>query len=126
MDYLNWVPFHALLGTDGRLDPFARADLEAADIILGRDVASGIVQAFYGRETLERLVERDQTESLPVVAIDYDNDSTELEGLYALCVELKGSCDYQSGGKPPPNERVRDTVGPFLPDGGHRYPAGPN
>lgn len=90
-----------------------------ADVIVGRDIETGIICLFHGSKRLEqlRLMEASNPHvKLNVLGIEYDHDSTELEAICVTCQALKGECDYRPspGPDPQPNRVVRETMWEYM------------
>jgi hypothetical protein len=88
-----------------------------ADVIVGRDIESGTICVFFGRERLEQLsAASTPTAALNVLGVEYDYNSTELEAICATCEALKGDCNYRPspGPDPLPNRVVRETMWEYM------------
>jgi hypothetical protein len=89
------VPIEALFG-EGR---YAAAEvkyrllLADADLIFGVDVISGKQFILFGRLSLENLVRTGQSNTLGVMNVGLDQETTELDKLAALVQEIKGHHD---------------------------------
>jgi hypothetical protein len=70
-----------------------RQQLEAADVVIGRDVMSRREFVVFGRDALRRAATGEQQAHGLVVLLDQDTD--ELEYLCAACQTLKGRNEYR-------------------------------
>ena len=100
LEHPDIVPIEALFG-DGR-DPSAEVDyrrlLADADLIFGIDAMSGKQFILFGRLSLEKLVRTGQSNTLGVVNVGLDQETTEIEKLATLVQDIKGHHDYCGSG----------------------------
>ncbi len=75
-----------------------RDRLKAAEVIMGVDVDSGHEFLVFGRDCLQRIIDRNETESIAVVRVSLDQDTDELEWLCAAVQVLKGRDEYEGRG----------------------------
>lgn len=84
------IPFNALV----RCPP---GDiLTRADVVIGRETATGRVAVFYGKDTLQHIVQTGAAQNLSVlqVQLNFSERSDEPERLAELCLAHKGRCDF--------------------------------
>jgi hypothetical protein len=106
MSDIEAIPINALFDSTGRRpNKYAafnvRKTLQAADVIIGRDVMTGREFILYGRDAVERIAgTRDDSENADVIAISLDRDpkSDDLERIIALVKIVKGRHDYRAIG----------------------------
>ena len=75
----------------------SRADIQDADIIFGVDTTDQSERIFYGKSWLTTLAtdyKRLKGTAVRVLRVPIDWDSDEPEILGAMCMTLKGSCDF--------------------------------
>ena len=103
MSEIPGVPIDALFDVSGvgpnRHGDFdAREALNAASIIIGRDVMTRDEFILYGRETIERLARGEDVESSETLCVELDQgaDSEDLERIIVLIETIKGQHDYRS------------------------------
>ena len=88
------ISIHALTYPIGEK---AHTLVQGAEIIFGIDVMSQRRFLLYGAKTLERIAQTGSAEMLPVIAIELDQETEELEMAVALVRTVKGSDDYKAG-----------------------------
>jgi hypothetical protein len=90
------VPIDSLLDdaprTDLACDP--RDELSDADVIVAVDGATQQEFLIFGRETLQRIVDRGSAEARHVMHVGVDRESDDVERLCALVKAVKGRCDF--------------------------------
>ena len=76
--------------------------IQQADVIYGYDIHKGTRHLFYGEGTLRYVAQSGQAQHLAVLtfAVDFREESPELEYLYAAIEVLKGSCCYNGESRP--------------------------
>ncbi|MCH5373312.1 MAG: hypothetical protein JJ992_05010, partial [Planctomycetes bacterium] len=72
-----------------------RDELSDAEVILAVDWTTHQEFLIFGRETLQRIVDRDSPDARHVMYVGVDRNAGDLERLCALVKEVKGRCDYQ-------------------------------
>src|SRR5579871_1017249 len=91
------IPIEALFdetGTGPNKSADHRQALVAATVILGVDGKTRNEFLLFGRETLEGIARTGKAEFLPVIRIELDQRSGELEKIIALVRMVKGHDDY--------------------------------
>jgi hypothetical protein len=93
------IPINALFGEG--MAPNLSADYDqfilAADVVFGVDVMSEREFLVFGRKALRDVLESDQLKGLKVFRVALDQDTEELEKLFALIRELRGSDHHERG-----------------------------
>ncbi|HTI50559.1 MAG TPA: hypothetical protein VL475_06400 [Planctomycetaceae bacterium] len=103
MSDLEAIPIDALFDLSGTgpnesagID--VRGVLEAAEVIIGRDVMSGREFILYGREKIQRIAEGTEPAGAVTlcIALDQDPGSGDIDRLTMLVAAVKGRHDYRS------------------------------
>lgn len=87
--------------TDGRGGPNHDAPfdvydaLDQAEVIIAVDVDTGRESLVYGRDNLKRIAASGNSEPLPVLHVELDIETDELERLVAAVAAVKGRHDYE-------------------------------
>ena len=102
MSDIEAIPINALFDASGTRPNEAahfdvRKTLQAADVIIGRDVMTGHEFILYGRDTVERIATGEEPEGAGVIVISLDQDekSDDLERIIMLVEGIKGRHDYK-------------------------------
>jgi hypothetical protein len=102
MSDIEAIPIEALFDASGARPNEAghfdvRKTLQAADVIIGRDVMTGHEFILFGRDTVERIASGDEPDGagVIVIALDRDAKSDDLERIVMLVEGLKGRHDYK-------------------------------
>jgi hypothetical protein len=95
----NWVNINALVDGLGKLRQPAlcrgtKERVRNARVIIGRDVDSQRIFLLYGRKLLTALKPGELIE-VPVLALEMDADTQELQFAVKMTRYIKGLCDYQ-------------------------------
>ena len=105
MSEIPGVPIDAFFDVSGTgpnrdRDFDARAALNGASIILGRDVMTRDEFILYGREIIERLARGEDVEESETLCVELDQgaDSEDLERILVLIEKIKGRHDYEGDG----------------------------
>jgi hypothetical protein len=103
MSDLDAIPIDALFDLSGEgLNESAGIDvrgaLEAAKVILGRDVMTGHEFILFGRETIERIASGAEPAGAVTlrVALDHDPRSGDIGRITTLIAAVKGRHEYRS------------------------------
>jgi hypothetical protein len=102
MSDIEAIPINALFDASGSRPNEAahfdvRQTLQAADVIVGRDVMTGDEFILYGRDTVQRIARGEEPEGAGVIVISLDQDgkSDDLERIIMLVEGIKGRHDYK-------------------------------
>ncbi len=95
------IPIRNLMDHSSGLHPDFEKVFKDADVIYGYNTAakdSPINEAmtvFYGRGFFQDVVHTQQPAPARLIAVAYDQTTTELEMLVACCQAHRGACDYE-------------------------------
>jgi len=78
--------------------PHVREQVKVADVVWGLDRRSGTRSLFFGKTTLEDIVNKGEARAVRTLTIAIDAQTDELEYLYAAVQVLKGTCCYDEQG----------------------------
>jgi len=99
MAKIQAIPLESLFAADGispnpEVDP--RAALAEAEVVLGIDVMTRHSVVVFGRNALKAIVRTGKARVVPVLGVEIDLETDDLEKLCALMVVVKGRHDYGS------------------------------
>jgi hypothetical protein len=101
---LPGLPFNRFVAArrpDGSLtfDQTALPAIRDADVVIGRNLASGHEFIVFGREILQRLaaIKAPERHKFVVVEVDPNQDGDQTSALVALVTALKGRNDFRPG-----------------------------
>ena len=89
------VTIHQLTDDQGTDGAAARELLKNAEVIIGVDVMSQREFLVYGRELLSEIGESAAPREVPVLHVELDQETRELEWLCAAVTALKGRHEYE-------------------------------